>query len=132
MPHPRTETSILIVDDDEFMRAVIGGTLSTLGVTQVDGVDDGRAALQWLQDSPRAPSLIISDIYMPDMDGFAFIDALAALHYRGKVLLCSGANTETLAQARERAERAGIALAGALAKPLETPVLADILDKNGL
>ena len=130
-PH-RSHTSVLIVDDDAFMRDLIVETLAALGITRIDTAADGRAAMRWLQQADALPSLLISDIYMPDMDGFEFISALAELHYPGKVLLCSGVSIESLALARDVAEGLGVPLAGVVEKPLNAGILADILDKNGL
>ena len=93
---------------------------------------NGRAAMQWLRAAPGIPSLLISDIYMPDMDGFEFISALADMRYPGKVLLCSGVSVESLALARDVAEGMGVALAGVLSKPLDATTLAEILNNNGL
>lgn len=131
-PTQRSHTSVLIVDDDAFMRELLTEMLASLGVTRIDTATDGRAAMRWLQQADALPSLLISDIYMPDMDGFEFITALAELKYPGKVLLCSGVSVENLALARDVAEGLGVPLAGVLEKPLNADVLADILSKNGL
>ena len=128
----RSQTSVLIVDDDDFMRDVIAETLASLGVGHTDGATNGRAAMQWLRQAQVFPTLLISDIYMPDMDGFEFISALANMGYRGKVLLCSGVNAESLALARDVAEGLGLQLAGVYTKPLSAEILRDVLDKNGL
>lgn len=133
--HPtatRSQTSVLIVDDDDFMRDVITETLASLGVGHIEGVANGRAAMQRLHQAQFFPSLLVSDIYMPDMDGFEFIGALADMGYPGKVLLCSGVSVESLGLARDVAEGMGLHLAGVHPKPLSAEVLAMVLDKNGL
>ncbi len=133
--HPtatRSQTSVLIVDDDDFMRDVITETLASLGVGRIEGVANGRAAMQRLHQAQVFPSLLVSDIYMPDMDGFEFIGALADMGYPGKVLLCSGVSVESLGLARDVAEGMGLHLAGVHPKPLSAEVLAMVLDKNGL
>ena len=38
---------------------------------------NGRAALTWLGNHP-APSIILLDLMMPQMDGFGFLDVLAS------------------------------------------------------
>jgi CheY-like chemotaxis protein len=74
MPVPH----ILIVDDEPAMRTVIAHIIthrhpaSTLTL-----VEDGAAALQAFQESPI--DLVITDGFMPVMDGVALTSALRAL-----------------------------------------------------
>ena len=128
----RSQTSVLIVDDDDFMRELIMEILEGLGVQHIESAANGRAAIQRLRQVQVFPSLLISDIYMPDMDGFEFISALADMGYPERVMLCSGVNVESLALAREVAEGLGLRLAGVYSKPLSAEILGDVLDKNGL
>src|SRR5918994_3609067 len=67
--------SILIVDDDESMRDLLRLHLSAAGY-EVNVAEDAIAAGYLVLRSP--PDLIISDINMPHMDGFEFIEALKA------------------------------------------------------
>ena len=67
--------AILLVDDDPIVRAVMRGTL------EVDGYDifeagDGDEAIE-LYHAQR-PQLLIADVVMPRMDGFAMCRALRA------------------------------------------------------
>lgn len=127
--HP---TSVLIVDDDEFMGDVLTEALHSLNVTDVRCLTSGKEALRWLRQTPQPPSLLISDIYMPGMDGFEFIQALSDMRYPGKVMLCSGVSLENLALARDVAEGLGLALAGVHSKPLTASVLAQVFKENDL
>jgi len=58
---------ILIADDDANSRELLRFTLTSLG-HEVSAVDNGMAALASAHQ--RLPDLIISDILMPEMDGF--------------------------------------------------------------
>jgi DNA-binding response OmpR family regulator len=60
---------IVVVDDDEVMVEVTEDTLSSAGM-QVRGFTDPVQALDFL--AGEDPELVISDIMMPEMDGFAF------------------------------------------------------------
>lgn len=63
---------ILIIDDSESTRAAIETILTTLG-HQVVSVANGKAALGRLQsDAPF--DLLITDIFMPEMDGIEVIE----------------------------------------------------------
>ena len=67
--------SILIVDDDESIRELLRLHLSSAGY-DVRVAEDAIAAGYMVLRSP--PDLIISDVNMPHMDGFEFIEALKA------------------------------------------------------
>ena len=65
--------SILVVDDDQSLRELLRLHLSSAGYevsTASDGIEAGYAVLK----SP--PDLIITDVNMPHMDGYAFVEAL--------------------------------------------------------
>ena len=62
--------SILIVEDDEGVRDTIAGILRDEGYT-VETASNGAAALRRLGEHP-APSLILLDLMMPEMDGIDF------------------------------------------------------------
>jgi chemosensory pili system protein ChpA (sensor histidine kinase/response regulator) len=64
--------SILIVDDAALMRRRLEVSLNTYGY-RTKTCTDGQEAWNWLQASPH-PDLIITDIEMPNMDGFTLID----------------------------------------------------------
>ena len=67
-----TSPTILIVDDAALMRRRIEASLSANGhVTQTCA--DGLEAWNWLKANPR-PALLITDIEMPNMDGFTLLD----------------------------------------------------------
>ena len=63
-----TRRSILIVDDDPDNRAVLRNVLSPLGFI-IEEAENGQQAIERVSDS--APDLILMDMRMPVMDGFA-------------------------------------------------------------
>jgi hypothetical protein len=69
---------VLVVDDDPDLRLRLRDLLEKEGL-QVDEAGDGRAALTRLDE--QWPALILLDLLMPEMDGFAF---LAELQRRGE------------------------------------------------
>jgi PAS domain S-box-containing protein len=64
---------VLVVDDDTDLRQRLRGLLEKAGL-EVDEAGDGRAALTRLDEG--WPELILLDLLMPGMDGFAFLGEL--------------------------------------------------------
>ncbi|WAL61905.1 response regulator [Thermocoleostomius sinensis] len=64
--------TILIVDDAALMRRRLESSLSANGFV-IQTCADGQEAWNWLQEHPH-PNLILTDIEMPNMDGFTLID----------------------------------------------------------
>jgi two-component system sensor histidine kinase/response regulator len=66
---------ILVVDDHEPLLTAIQGILEGEGYTTFTALD-GTAALEMLEEA--RPNLIIADIMMPRMDGYALYEAIRA------------------------------------------------------
>ncbi len=69
-----SSVSILVVEDDLPTREALCRSLTSMGYVAHEAVN-GRSGLDWLADHP-APSLILLDLMMPEMDGFEFLRAL--------------------------------------------------------
>jgi chemotaxis protein histidine kinase CheA/CheY-like chemotaxis protein len=67
-----TAPTILVVDDAAMMRRRFEASLKAHGFI-VHTCNDGLEALNWLQTHPQ-PDLMITDVEMPNMDGFTLID----------------------------------------------------------
>ena len=68
---------VMLVDDNDADLLFTDVVLRARGVaSDVLAFDTAQAALAYLQDEARLPvSLILLDINMPEMDGFAFLSA---------------------------------------------------------
>jgi chemotaxis protein histidine kinase CheA len=74
-PKPAAQSAalkILLVDDAALMRRRLESSLTSYGFTTFT-CNDGLEAWNWLQINER-PDLMITDIEMPNMDGFTLID----------------------------------------------------------
>ncbi|HEV2400431.1 MAG TPA: ATP-binding protein [Candidatus Sulfotelmatobacter sp.] len=75
--HPGTSgprARVLVADDNSDMRHYLARLLSEQ--YEVETVSDGRAAMARARENP--PNLILSDIMMPELDGFALVKVLRA------------------------------------------------------
>jgi putative nucleotidyltransferase with HDIG domain len=85
----KTQAKILLADDDAMVRTTVSKILEMFG-HNVTSASDGRGVLTAVNDSF---DVIILDINMPDMDGFATINALNELNYDIPVLFLTGAGS---------------------------------------
>ena len=102
-------SGVLIVDDHAGFRAVARTMLEADGFDVVGEAADGSSAVQ-AANSLR-PSVVLLDIHLPDMDGFAVAERLAALAPPPAVVLIS---SRPMADLRRRV--AASPVAGFLAK----------------
>jgi diguanylate cyclase (GGDEF)-like protein len=74
-PSPKRGT-VLVADDDPVMRLLMLEMLAQVGLDAVEA-EDGPAAIASFQRQP--PDLVLLDVDMPNMDGFAVCRAIRAL-----------------------------------------------------
>src|SRR5258707_6257039 len=82
-----SKPTILIVDDEEDSRAALQTILGTWGYA-TDVASDGREALQ--KAAGLRPSLVVTDLMMPDMDGLSLLTALQQEMPRIPVIILTG------------------------------------------
>jgi CheY-like chemotaxis protein len=70
-----TRPRVLLVDDEPATRKLVGDLLRGEGA-QVREAANGREALALLNE--EAPDLVLLDLLMPELDGFAVIEAIRA------------------------------------------------------
>ncbi|HEU4457617.1 MAG TPA: chemotaxis response regulator CheY [Methylibium sp.] len=70
------DMKFLIVDDFSTMRRIVRGLLKEIGYHNADEAEDGAAALQLLKTNHY--DFVISDINMPNMNGFDLLKAIKA------------------------------------------------------
>ena len=71
-----SDPRFLIVDDFPTMRRVMRALLKEIGFERAEAAANGAVALQMLRSSKF--DFVISDIPMPDMDGFELVSAMRA------------------------------------------------------
>jgi len=80
-------TTVLIVDDHEPFRESAAALLEAEGFEVVGGVGEGAAALAAVER--LRPDVVLLDVQLPDLDGFAVAERLAATPYTPQVVLIS-------------------------------------------
>src|SRR5262245_1875234 len=77
MAMTQSPDTIFVVDDNELNRDVLRRRLERQGYRIIDA-EDGRKALDVLQNDPNAADLILLDIMMPEMNGYQVLERLKA------------------------------------------------------
>ena len=111
--------TVLTVDDSRTMRDMLMLALKDAGYRVVQA-EDGVHGLEVLQ--AERPDIVITDINMPRMDGFGFIEGVRAdpRHRATPVLVLT---TESDAAKKQRARDAGAT--GWIVKPFDPAKLID-------
>jgi two-component system, chemotaxis family, chemotaxis protein CheY len=113
--------TVLTVDDSRTMRDMLRLALIDAGFEVVQA-EDGVHGLEVLEDS--VPDVIITDINMPRLDGFGFIEGVRRdVRHRGVPILVL--TTESDPQKKDRAREAGAT--GWIVKPFNPSKLVDAI-----
>ncbi len=107
--------NILAVDDSRTMRDMLNLTLTQAGFT-THLAEDGQDGLEVLESLDPEPDVIITDINMPRLDGFGFIEAVRSRdrHRSVPILVLT---TESAPELKQRARQTGAS--GWIVKPFD-------------
>ena len=112
-PDIRARPAVLVVDDDPFAQNVMGEALGAMGINAVHAALSGRDGLRVLATLHEPPEFVVCDVFMPDMDGFEFMDHLVKRGYLGGVVIVSGVDAYMLDLTRVFAKSLGLKVLGA-------------------
>jgi len=113
--------SVLLVDDEEDIRELLGMLLDDLGFAVRTAANGADALAAFRQDRP---DIVLTDIKMPGMDGIALLGAVKALDPDVEVIMISGHGDMGLA-----IESLKLSAADFITKPIDDDLLAIALDK---
>lgn len=125
-----TSLRFLIVEDDSFQRDALAMLLANLGARHVLHAENGRAALDILQDPEVLVDILLCDLDMPEMDGMACLRKLAALNRESAVILVSGLGAAMLDSVEAMAKAYGLDVLGTMPKPLSRSRLLVLLENH--
>jgi nitrogen-specific signal transduction histidine kinase len=114
---------ILLVEDNKFVLEVVEAMLKSLGY-QVLTATNGRRAVEIYDQYQDNIALVVTDLTMPEMSGFALAETLRAKNHNAKILAMTG---YPLKMKTEELLAKGIS--GWLLKPLSLEQLAQKLEQ---
>lgn len=117
------QLEVMVVDDTSVSRMLMTEALQEIGVTNLALAKDGAEALAQLKAKPV--HLIISDQFMPNLDGLGLLKAVRAHPPTSKIgfILVTGSPDKTLV---ERGRQMG--LNNFIAKPFTTKAIRGAIE----
>lgn len=100
-----TSAAVMIVDDNPANIELLKRMLATIGVTQVDTFTNPHLALAHCGQA--LPDLVLLDLHMPELDGFAVMSELARIVPPGRFVPVLVLTADIAPSAKERALAAG-------------------------
>ena len=126
LPAAQRRLRVLVAEDHPVNRAYLEAVLDKLGHEAVFS-EDGGGAVRAIQARPF--DVVLMDLHMPGMDGFAAARAIRAMPGpRGRVPIVA-LTADAFRESRDRAREAG--MDGFLTKPAHLPQLRDMLARHG-
>ena len=115
---------VLIIDDDPRILRNVGEILEDEG-HEVQKAGDGKAALESIVAGP--PDLIVSDMYMPEMDGIELLIRLQTEHPGTPMVAMSGGGYMAKEEPLQNASMLGAV--AVLEKPFTIEQLVDVVNR---
>lgn len=121
------DNRLLIIDDEEEFAAFVRRVAESSGyeVRTTAHADEFR---RWVKE--WAPTHIALDLAMPEADGVELLRELARASSMARIVIISGFDTRVLEAARRLGLERGLAIVGALSKPIRLKELRDVLARN--
>lgn len=98
---------VLVIDDDDDVRGSVCDALDDEGFEAVAAAN-GRRALERLRGTELSPDLILLDMMMPEMDGWAFRNELQKLPTLSGVPILIFTANNVLADSAENMQVSGV------------------------
>ncbi|HEY6333789.1 MAG TPA: response regulator [Blastocatellia bacterium] len=114
----RGSETILLIEDDDAVRALAKVSLEYSGYTVLDA-GNADVAIKICQKHPGRIHLLLTDIVMPDVNGPKLAEILLSIRKELKVLYMSGYTDDSIARSKL------VAGAPFLQKPFAPPKLAE-------
>jgi len=115
-------TTVLIVDDHAAFRQAVRLMLEADGFDVVAEAATGREAIELVRR--LEPDVVLLDVQLPDLDGFAVADRIAVTMRAGAIVLISSRDAETYGDRVSRSPARGFLDKSALSGEAVTRVVA--------
>ncbi len=121
-----TQPLLIVVDDEPEM----GNFVCNVALKQGFDTINATHATEFVTQYKDEASVVILDLFMPDIDGIELIRFLGKRKSNAAVILMSGVDKSVLYSAQELAHELGLHLLGTMSKPFRKDNLVELLDKS--
>ena len=112
---------VVVVDDSEFMRAVLKGVLKQEDYEIIE-TGDGEEAVE--QFKVEKPDLVLLDIIMPKKDGIAVLNSLKKINSDANVIMITAVGQEAIIKECQK-----LGAKGYIVKPFDEKQVLDTVKK---
>ena len=126
MPSPPLYRMALVVDDDDFVRNIVGNQLKTIGVASVLTAANWPAARAQLEANPSC-DVVISDLDMPGASGSTFLEELAISRPGIALVIVSALTPLVLGVVEKQVRKLALRVLGVVPKPTSLDGLRALL-----
>ena len=96
--HPGGKETVLLVEDEEVVRAMVARILQSKGYTVLTASNGAEALKIAEKHIPGEIHLLLTDVVMPKMGGRELVEKLEKMHPKTKVLYMSGHTDDSIAR----------------------------------
>lgn len=117
-----TGTTVLIVDDSDFFRSILKKMLLEENIDVIGEAASAEEAINFIKE--RKPSLVITDIVMPEVSGIELTEKLTQNYEDISVIVISSLSQEHIVL-----EAISAGASDFIAKPIQKQQLLDSIEK---
>ena len=110
--------TMMVVEDNDFQRAVAAKVLEDLGCEKVLSAANGQDALEQIVAHPDRVHIIISDLDMPGMDGVELLRHIAERKLADAMVVASALDAALIHTVEDMAEEHGLQVLTNVRKPV--------------
>ncbi len=121
--------TMMVVEDNNFQRAVATKVLEDLGCEKVLSASDGQDALEKIVAHPDRVDIVISDLDMPGMDGVEFLRNIAERKLADAMVVASALDESLVHTVEDMAEEHGLQVLSNVPKPVTRDKIRTVIEQ---
>ena len=121
--------TMMVVEDNDFQRAVAAKVLEDLGCEHVMAAVNGQDALEQIVAYPDKVHIVISDLDMPEMDGVELLRHLAERKLADAMVVASALDAALIHTVEDMAEEHGLQVLTNVKKPVTRDKIRSVIEQ---